>query len=236
MVSDLQAAILFSPLPWRTPRPPACLLPWETQCTAAPTPRPAALRLLTGVSPGRDSGGRLVPTPPAFERSAPEPPDWLSPEALAEWRRIVPALDALGVLKEPDRAMVSTYCETWSTYVMAIRQVRAEGVTVLNPQTGCRRKNPALSAAETAGAQLLASCREFGLTPSSEQPWLRRPPTTTVTTRSPGNPVRQAFSAYRSAKTVRATTDFAFTVSSILHVQLIFLLGQHLAKAGTHRR
>ena len=55
-----QAAILFSSLPWRTPRPPACLLPWETQCTAAPTPRPAKLKLLNGVSPGRDSGGRLV--------------------------------------------------------------------------------------------------------------------------------------------------------------------------------
>jgi phage terminase small subunit len=43
------------------------------------------------------------------------------------------------------------------------------GITVTNPETGCARKNPALSAAETAGAQLLASCREFGLTPSSEQ-------------------------------------------------------------------
>jgi P27 family predicted phage terminase small subunit len=61
------------------------------------------------------------------------------------------------------------HCQTWQTYITAIRQVRADGVTVINPQTGCPRKNPALSAAETAGAQLLASCREFGLTPSSEQ-------------------------------------------------------------------
>jgi hypothetical protein len=140
------------------------------------------------------------------------------------------------LLKPEDYAALLQHCQTWQTYITAIRQVHAQGITVTNPETGCPRKNPALSAAETAGAQLLASCREFGLTPSSEQPWLRRPPTTTVTTRSPGNPVRQAFSAYRSAKTVRATTDFAFTVSSILHVQLIFLLGQHLAKAGTHRR
>ena len=136
---------------------------------AAPTPRPAALKLLTGTSPGRDSGGRLVPTPPAFERSAPEPPDWLSPEALAEWRRIVPALDALGVLKEADRAMVSAYCETWSTYATAIRQVRAEGVTVVNPESGCPRKNPALAAAEAAANQLRSLGNELGLSPAAER-------------------------------------------------------------------
>ena len=149
--------------------PATCLLPWETQCTAAPTPRPAALKLLTGISPGRDSGGRLVPTPPNFERSAPEAPDWLSPEALAEWRRIVPALDALGILKEADRAMVSAHCETWSTYVTAIRQVRAEGVTVVNPETHCPRKNPPLAAAEAAANQLRLLGNELGLSPAAER-------------------------------------------------------------------
>jgi P27 family predicted phage terminase small subunit len=59
--------------------------------------------------------------------------------------------------------------QTWQTYITAIRQVHAQGITVTNPETGCPRENPALSAAESAGAQLLASCREFGLTPSSER-------------------------------------------------------------------
>ena len=74
---------------------------------AAPTPRPAKLKLLTGVRPGRDSGGRLVPTPPAFERAAPEPPDWLDSEGSAEWRRIVPVriracgLDGLEAYRQP---------------------------------------------------------------------------------------------------------------------------------------
>jgi P27 family predicted phage terminase small subunit len=71
-------------------------------------------------------------------------------------------------LKPEDYAALLQHCQTWQTYITAIREVRAEGVTVSNPQTGCPRRNPALSAAETAGAQLLASCREFGLTPSSE--------------------------------------------------------------------
>jgi P27 family predicted phage terminase small subunit len=80
-----------------------------------------------------------------------------------------PGLDRQNLLKPEDYAALLQHCQTWQTYISAIRQVRAEGVTVLNPQTGCPRKNPALGAAETAGAQLLASCREFGLTPSSEQ-------------------------------------------------------------------
>jgi P27 family predicted phage terminase small subunit len=50
-----------------------------------------------------------------------------------------------------------------------VAEVRAEGVVLTNPDNGRRYKNPALSAAEAAGQQLRASCREFGLTPSSEQ-------------------------------------------------------------------
>jgi phage terminase small subunit len=46
---------------------------------AALTPGPAKLKLLASVSPGRDSGDRLVPTPPNFERSALEAPPWLKP-------------------------------------------------------------------------------------------------------------------------------------------------------------
>jgi P27 family predicted phage terminase small subunit len=149
--------------------PAPCLLPWETQCTAAPTPRRAKLKLLNGVSPGRDSGGRLVKPTPNFERGCPEPPADLGAEARLEWERITTGLDGLNLLKPEDYAALLQHCQTWQTYITAIRQVRAEGVTVSNPQTGCPRRNPALSAAETAGAQLLASCREFGLTPSSEQ-------------------------------------------------------------------
>jgi phage terminase small subunit len=88
--------------PWRTPRPPACLLPRETPCMATPTPRPAKLKLLNGVSPGRDSGGRLVKPPPNFERSCPEPPADLGAEALAEWERITSGLDRLNLLKSED--------------------------------------------------------------------------------------------------------------------------------------
>ena len=164
-----QAAILFSSLPWRTPRPPACLLPWETQCAAAPTPRPATLKLLNGVSPGRDSGGRLVPTPPRFERAAPEPPDWLGAEALAQWQRIVPALDELGIVKPSDRALLVCFCECWSRFVHAVRMYKTEGIVVTTPDSGCLRRHPAVGIASEAAAQLRGIANEFGLSPAAER-------------------------------------------------------------------
>ncbi|MBF6135864.1 phage terminase small subunit P27 family [Nocardia otitidiscaviarum] len=142
---------------------------------AAPTPRPAALRLLTGRSEGRDSGGRTVTPPPAFRRIPPKPPTWLSREAAAEWKRVVPGLARLDLLKEEDRAALAAYCETWATWVSAIRDVRRNGLTVENHSTrkdGTEStwvtKNPAVAVAETASQQLRAWCHEFGLTPSAE--------------------------------------------------------------------
>ncbi|MFY3807708.1 hypothetical protein ACOS9C_25865, partial [Escherichia coli] len=59
------------------------------------TAQPAQLKLINGRSDGRDSGGRAVNPGPAFRRIAPKPPTWLSTEAKAEWRRIVPGLQRL---------------------------------------------------------------------------------------------------------------------------------------------
>ncbi|MDX2863507.1 phage terminase small subunit P27 family, partial [Streptomyces scabiei] len=95
------------------------------------TAQPAALKLLTGRAEGRDSGGRKVNPGPAFRRIPPNAPTWLSPEAKAEWRRVAPGLTRLDLLKEEDRAMLSAYCETWSVFVRATRDVTKQGLTVM---------------------------------------------------------------------------------------------------------
>ena len=130
---------------------------------------PTALKVIKGRGDGKDIAGRAIPVVPKFNRGAPEPPSDLSDEARAEWDRIVPGLDALDLLKPEDYAALVEHCETFANYLAAIRIVRAEGIVVYNPKTGQAHKNPALAAAEAASAQLRASCREFGLTPSSEQ-------------------------------------------------------------------
>lgn len=137
--------------------------------------KPAGLKLVNGRGPGKDSGGRTVHQAPKFNRGAPEPPDSLSDGAREEWDRIVPGLDQLDLLKPEDYAALVEHCETWATYIACVGLVRRDGIVLVNPENGRIYKNPALAAAEAAGAQLRASCREFGLTPSSEQNLAKAP-------------------------------------------------------------
>lgn len=131
-----------------------------------PKPRAPRLRVIGGRSPGRDSGGRRVPKPPAFVRHAPSAPTWLSAEAKAEWRRVVPQLDRLKLLKLEDRAALAIYCETWSTFVRATRLVAKEGLTT-NAKQGVL-SHPAGGIARAASRELRAWCAEFGFSPSAE--------------------------------------------------------------------
>jgi P27 family predicted phage terminase small subunit len=140
------------------------------------TAQPAALKLLKGRGEGVDSGGRPVHKGPAFRRIAPNPPTWLSREAAAEWRRVVPGLQRLDLLKEEDRAVLAAYCETWSVFVSATRLVTLEGVmtesvTVRPDGSESRRPmaNPAVAIARNAGRELRGFAAQFGLTPSTEQ-------------------------------------------------------------------
>ena len=137
------------------------------------TPKPAALKLVTGRSPGRDSGGREVNSGPAFARIPPKAPTWLSREAAAEWRRVAPELSRLDLLKESDRAALSAYCESWSTFVAASRQVHKEGLTIEAAQGTL--PHPAVAIARNAQREVRAWAAHFGLTPSTEQALARRP-------------------------------------------------------------
>jgi len=133
-----------------------------------PAKRPAKLLLLGGTSEGRDSGGRIVQPPPPFKRLAPNPPSWLDREARAEWRRVVPGLERLDIVKPEDRATLAVYCQTWSRFAAATRQVHDEGMVLTNPDSGRRYPHPAIAIANTAASQCLQYAREFGLTASAE--------------------------------------------------------------------
>ena len=128
--------------------------------------QPAALKLLKGSGPERDSGGRKVKPTPAFKRVAPNAPSWLSAEAKAEWKRVVPELMRLDILKAEDRASLAAYCETWATYKDAVQTVQREGLTIEAKQG--RLAHPAVGIARNAGKELRAWAGQFGLTPSAE--------------------------------------------------------------------
>lgn len=134
-----------------------------------PTPeKPAALKLISGRGNGTDAGGRKVKTPPNFKRIAPKPPTWLTREAAAEWRRVVPGLQRLDLLKEEDRGTLVAYCETWATFVQATRDLKAaRSLTMLNPM-GMRVARPEVAIARNAAKELRAFSNLFGLSPSAE--------------------------------------------------------------------
>lgn len=134
-----------------------------------PAAKPPALLLLNGRGDGKDSAGRPVPLSPPFKRSAPNPPTWLSREAKAEWRRVVPGLERLDMIKPEDRATLAAYCETWARFVAANQMLRKQGLTVVNPDSGRMSKHPAVAIVEAAATQLRQFANEFGLTPAGER-------------------------------------------------------------------
>ena len=44
-----------------------------------------------------------------------------------------------------------------------------EGLTIVNPDTGCLRRHPAVGIASEAAAQLRSIANEFGLSPAAER-------------------------------------------------------------------
>jgi P27 family predicted phage terminase small subunit len=132
-------------------------------------PRPAGLKLVEGRSEGRDSDGRKVPLPPRFRREAPEPPAGLDDVALAEWRRVVPHLEAHDLLSPAHQAILGCYCHAVSDHTAAMATVHAEGRLITNPKTGHQHPHPAVADARASRAQVLQLGRELGLTPSAEQ-------------------------------------------------------------------
>jgi P27 family predicted phage terminase small subunit len=152
-----------------------------------PAPVPSKVVLLHGRGNGRDSAGYLLPTPPAFERVAPDPPDWLDDEGRQEWARVVADLEPYALLKNSDRGVLVAYVEAWSRFAAAVREYREQGVTRINPDSGRTGKHAAVAVAENAAVQMQSSavCSVCRRSPNAGYRSCRP---TTVTTRSQGKP------------------------------------------------
>lgn len=129
--------------------------------------KPAALKLVEGRGNGTDSGGRPVVPPPLFRRLPPDAPEFLTGEALDEWKRVVPELQRLELTKPIDRASLTAYCLTWQRLVQAQREMDEDG-SVLATNSQGRVRHPAVAVIEAASKELRAWAHEFGLTPSAE--------------------------------------------------------------------
>lgn len=128
-------------------------------------PKPTALKRLRG-NPGK----RPLP---AHEPDLPVIADASTPRELArdaqaieEWRRLAPMLQAAKVLTDGDRASLIALCQVWSRYLTATAQL-LDADLVVKSRHGHRQPNPYIGVANRALAQCLKLWAELGLTPAS---------------------------------------------------------------------
>ena len=124
-------------------------------------PKPTKLKILAG-NPGKRRLNDAEPKPRGKVGTC---PDWLSAAAKAEWRRVLPELEFLGLASLIDRAALAAYCQAWAELVDATRQLTREGRTI-DTEKGCTA-HPAVARQKAALGALRAFASEFGLTPAS---------------------------------------------------------------------
>ena len=133
---------------------------------------PTELKLIRG-NPGKRKVNRNEPQP---SKGTPDKPDWLSGEAADEWDRVVSELDRLKMLAKVDRAALIGHCEAVSQLRAATEDIAERGVTLVEIEREFAdgtilyakvAKNPAVTVAQAAMAQIRGFCAEFGLSPSA---------------------------------------------------------------------
>lgn len=135
--------------------------------TAGRKPKPPQLKLVTG-NPGK----RPIPDVVKPRPVAPTCPAFLSTAAKAEWKRVTPELERLGLLTIVDMAALAGYCESWANFKIATDALNAIGKTrksriAYMTDKGNLVVRPELQAQRAALQEIRAFCAEFGLTPSA---------------------------------------------------------------------
>lgn len=126
-----------------------------------PLPMPQHLRVLRGDTSGRTTARSLTLRP-----GAPKPPTTLKGEALAEWKRIVPILQAKAVLSPADRAILTMYCDAWAVARMLRKMLEDEGF-ILTDRDGTLRKHPAWQEYREAMTLATQLGKELLITPAT---------------------------------------------------------------------
>ena len=122
------------------------------------------LHVLSGSYRADRHDGKGQPKPRPVAPAA--PPSWLDKEAKAEWRRVGPELEKLGLLTALDRAAFAIYCTCWSDFRCYSEIVEREGA-VIEGHRGVLRKHPLLPALHQAADAVRVWAQEFAMTPLS---------------------------------------------------------------------
>ena len=127
-------------------------------------PLPTALKELEGDrGKGRRPLNKNEPVPP---QNNIECPDWLMPEAKAEWDRLAPSLTSMGILTDHDLEAFAGYCQAYARWREAEEFLSQHG-TIFKTPSGYVQQVPQVSIAMQNVKIMQSFCAEFGLTPAS---------------------------------------------------------------------
>jgi P27 family predicted phage terminase small subunit len=90
----------------------------------------------------------------------------LPAEAKAEWRRIVPQLEEIGLLATIDRGVLVRYCTTWADWQELDRLLQRSG-KLIKGQKGNLVRNPLWLMRRDAEQMLADLARQLGLSPAA---------------------------------------------------------------------
>ena len=149
---------------------------WKIAIMAGRKPKPTALKKLEG-NPGKRKLNTAEPEPAS---GRPAMPYYLTPRAKKEWKRIIPLLEEMGVLRITHGAALASYCMAFARWLEAEKQITARGIVVEEPVLGRvgttddltviairLKKNPACTAAMAYQKEMRLTLGLFGLDPSS---------------------------------------------------------------------
>ncbi len=125
-------------------------------------PKPTALKVLEG-NPGKRPLNDREPSRP---RAALKCPAWLLPEAKKEWKRLAPALEAMGVLTMADLTAFEGYCQAYARWKEAEAFITQHG-SIFQTPSGYVQQVPQVSIAQQNLKIMQSFCSEFGLTPAT---------------------------------------------------------------------
>ncbi|WP_422923725.1 phage terminase small subunit P27 family [Singulisphaera sp. PoT] len=93
-------------------------------------------------------------------------PPYLDDMGKAAWEDMLEELRALGSLRKSDGPIIGLYASTFSRFIEAEDDIRANGLTTFTDK-GTAKANPSVAIARQSVAQLATLLAELGLTPSS---------------------------------------------------------------------
>jgi P27 family predicted phage terminase small subunit len=128
--------------------------------------KPSKLKAVQG-NPGKRKLNKREPRP---QPGVPDKPARLEKEAQAEWDRLSPILEKMGVLTRADGAALEVYCKLHALNLRAQAAIKKYGIVIAKlDEVGVStlKKNPAVSIFESTTRLIRSFLQEFGLTPAS---------------------------------------------------------------------